>query len=97
MKVVVMRVEEVVVMVFISWLGVQRRRIVGPDQPWQKPEIRSNLGHHLSLWDRCEPIPRRVEKSSQLWKEAHCMFLTLPPLPHIPHPSLTSSLRLINN
>ena len=53
--------------------GVQRRRMVGPDEPWQKPEIRSNLGHPLSLWDWCEPIHGGTEKSSQLWKEAHCM------------------------
>lgn len=55
--------------------GVQRRRMVGPDQPWQKPEIRSNLGHTLSLWDRCQALPGRIEKSSQLWKDAHTVPL----------------------
>lgn len=43
---------------------------------WQQPEIRTNLGEPLSLWDQIKPLrasslDKREERAAQ-WQGAHC-------------------------
>lgn len=68
---------------------------------WQQPEIRTNLGEPLSLWDKVKPLhttnlSKREERAAQ-WQGAHCKmyhppFLSLSILPPLSHPSPTTAV-----
>lgn len=49
---------------------------------WQQPEIRTNLGEPLSLWDKVKPLhttnlSKREERAAQ-WQGAHCKMYRPP-------------------